>query len=325
MPNPPLPLAVSLYGLSESDLQPMRGGHYAHVYSFQHAGRDYILRLSPPSEESDAQRQRSLLAWMAHLAVHGASVPTPLTSHNGNLVEVLPTAEGEWLAVAFTRAQGVLSEELPLEQWDAPLVRALGKAIGRMHAVARHYDPPAGIGYPHWEAGGNLFNHRIQDGHWLEEKQARLLERIRTLPRPPEVYGLIHCDLHFANFFVHVPSQVITLIDFDDCAYGWFSMDIAILLFDILVLHSGSDKDEYALRFMQNFLSGYLPETPLPGFWLEQMPLFLKLLEINVYDMVAKSYPGEADEWVMKFMPGRRERIESGLPYVNLDFASLAK
>mgnify|MGYP001766928397 CR=1 FL=1 len=102
-------------------------------------------------------------------------------------------------------------------------------------------------------------------------------------------------------------------------------MDLAVLLFDILVLYPGDDKGEYARKFMQSFLSGYLPENPLSGFWLEQIPLFLKLLEINIYDQVAKFYPGESESWGMKFMPGRRERLEKDLPYVDLDFAAFEK
>jgi Ser/Thr protein kinase RdoA (MazF antagonist) len=325
MTDIPLPLAASLYNLSESEFQPLRGGHYAHVYRFQRDGKEYVLRLTPPNDESDAQAQRSLLTWMAHLAAQGASVPAPLTSQKGNLIEIIPTAQGDWLVTAFTRAEGVLSEELPIEQWDEPLFQALGRAIGKVHAIARYYIPPAGASYPQWDAGGNMFNDRIRNERWLEEKQALLRERIQSLPRPPEAYGLIHCDLHFANFFVHVPTQVITLIDFDDCAYGWFSMDIAVLLFDILVLYPGSDKDEYAQKFMRNFLAGYLPENALPGFWLEQMPLFLKLLEINIYDQVAKFYPGNSEEWGLKFMPGRKERLEKDLPYVDLDFTALTK
>ncbi len=321
----PLAIAAPLYGLSELDFRPMRGGHFNHVYSFRRDDQDYILRLTPPNEEIDAQAQRSILAWMAYLAEHGASVPAPLASQQNNLIEVIPTVEGNWLVTAFTRAKGVLSEELPIEHWNEALFQALGKAIGKVHTVARKYVPLNRMNYFQWDCGGNLFNRQIQEEFWLKDKQARLLERLLALPKPPEAYGLIHCDLHFGNFYIHDPERVITLIDFDDCAYGWFSMDIAILLFDILVLYPGADKDEYGRKFLQNFLVGYLAENPLSTFWLEQIPLFLKLLEINIYDMVAKFYPNDSGEWGTKFMSGRKERLENDLPYIALDFASLSK
>lgn len=320
----PLNIAASLYGISEATLQPVRGGNFTHVYSFKRDDRHYILRLTPPNDETDAQAQRSLLSWMAYLAAHGAFVPEPLPSQSGNLVEVISSPEGDWLAVAFTRAEGILSEELSLDQWDAEQFQMLGRSIGKMHAIARGYVPSNEAGYPDWESGGNLFSDRIRNELWLKEKQSRLLEHIRSLPKPVDAYGLIHCDLHFGNFFVDLPGQKITLIDFDDCAYGWYVMDIAVLLFDILVLYTGSDKDEYALHFLRNFLTGYLAENLLSSFWLEQLPQFLKLLEINVYDMVAKSYPDDADDWVMKFMSGRKERLENDMPYVDLNFEELS-
>jgi amicoumacin kinase len=325
MKNIPLQIAASMYGLSESDLHPVRGGHYAHVYCFQRGHEEYILRLAPTNEENDVQRQKSILAWMACLAAHGASVPTPVSSQKNNLVETVSTAEGDWLVVAFTRAEGILSEELPIDRWDESLFRTLGKAIGKIHAIARACGPPAGVSFPEWDTGGNMFSDQIKNEHWLREKQAHLLGRVHALPKPVEAYGLIHCDLHFGNFFVDIPAQVITLIDFDDCAYGWFSMDISVLLFDILVLYPGPNKEEYGQNFLRNFLAGYLAENALPKFWLEQIPLFLKLLEINIYDTLARYYPGDVEEWGSKFMPGRKERIENDLPYIDLDFASLAK
>lgn len=234
-----------------------------------------------------------------------------------------PTAKaGEWLAVAFTQAEGVLSKEIPLDQWDDLQFQTLGRSISRMHAIARGYVPSKDVSYIEWETGGNLFNRQIENEHWLKERQSQLLEQIRTLPRPTDAYGLVHCDLHFGNFFVETHKQIITLIDFDDCAYGWFAMDIAVLLFDILVLYPGTDKDEYGLNFLHSFLTGYLTENQLSMFWLEQLPLFLKLLEINIYDMVAKSYPDNADEWVIKFMTGRKERLENDTPYMNLDYSA---
>jgi Ser/Thr protein kinase RdoA (MazF antagonist) len=318
MTTVPLSRAALLYGLSEFDFQPMRGGHFAHVYCFKQDGRDYILRLTPPNEDIDAPSQRSLLAWMTYLAVHGASVPMPLASRQNNLIEIIPTVDGNWLATSFIRAKGILSEELPIEQWNESLFQLLGKAIGKIHAIAKQHDPPNEVHFSHWNVGGNLFNRRIQNEFWLKDKQTHLLDRIQALPKPSEAYGLIHCDLHFGNFFIQVSEQVITLIDFDDCAYGWFSMDIAILLFDILVLYRGTDNDEYGRIFLRNFLVGYLSENSLSGFWLEQIPLFLKLLEINVYDTVAKFPQNDPADWSTKFMSGRKDRLENDLPYIAL-------
>ena len=324
MKSIPLNTAATLYGVSEAELQPLRGGHFAQVYGFKLNDRDFVLRLAPPNDDVDLPAQKSILAWMAYLAAHGASVPEPLLSKNENLVEVISSPEGEWLAVGYSQAEGILSEEIPLDQWDDVQFQTLGRSIGKIHAIARDYVPSTEVSFPQWDKGGNLFNRQIENEFWLKEKQSLLLEKIHSYPKPADAYGLVHGDLHFGNFFMEIHKQVVTLIDFDDCAYGWFVMDIAVLLFDILVLYPGTDKDEYGQDFLHSFLTGYLTENPLSMFWLEQLPFFLKLLEINIYDLVAESYPDNAGEWGMKFMPGRKERLENDTPYMNLDFSALA-
>lgn len=313
-----LGIACSRYGIQESNLTPLRGGHFAQVYIFARDGIDLILRLSPPNKDVDIQAQRSIIDWMAFLANQGAAVPQPQQSLDGNLIEVISTENGDWLAVVLTRAAGILSEELPFQQWNRQLFQSLGTAIGKVHAISRKYNPRTGINFPQWDQGGNMFSRSIQNEPWLIEKQSHILEHVRGFPRTPETFGLIHGDLHFGNFFIDEPSQIITLIDFDDCCYGWFSMDIAILLFDILVLYQGNDKKKFGHDFMASFTAGYIQENPLPQSWLKQVPLFMKLLEINLYDMVAKYYPNDKDVWVQKFMPGRKECIQNNTPYFDM-------
>ena len=94
---------------------------------------------------------------------------------------------------------------------------------------------------------------------------------------------LTHMDLHFGNFFVGIHSQRVTLFDFDDCAYGWYIMDIAMLLFDVLVVYDQPDHQQFGQRFLTNVLRGYIPSMPDSAFWVEQLPLFLKLLEISLF------------------------------------------
>jgi Ser/Thr protein kinase RdoA (MazF antagonist) len=119
----------------------------------------------------------------------------------------------------------------------------------------------------------------------------------------------------------------VTIIDFDDCAYGWFAMDVAMALFDVLVLYNPSseaDSQHFARVFLSNYLNGYRQENDLSPFWQSQIPKFLKLKELCIYATLI----GHADislpaTWVGRFMRGRAEHIASDLPYVNIDFGSL--
>jgi len=123
-----------------------------------------------------------------------------------------------------------------------------------------------------------------------------------------------------------VPKTKIMLLDFEHCCQGWYSMDSALLLFDAIVLYGDKDADGFAHRFLAPYLRGYATERALSRSWLHVLPLFLKAAEYAVYTRVYPGYRAEtADSWTSRFMPGRRQRIEAGLPYVNLDLPALER
>jgi Ser/Thr protein kinase RdoA (MazF antagonist) len=265
------------------------------------------------------------LEWLAFLAEQNGPVASPVRSSQGKLIELVEHAGQVYLAGAFEKAPGVLAEGMAPGEWSDELFQALGGALGRCHRAAQDYVPRRSeLKRPEWDRAGNCFN-PIEE---LEQATPAILERrnavlaqILALPKDRESYGLAHLDLHFGNFFVDLERQSIVLFDFDDCAYGWYVMDLAMLLFDVLVVYDGLDRERFGERFVTNVLKGYHVHKPVNQFWLRQLPLFLKLLEIGVYVMLAPYYnPATADEWVSKYMPGRRERIEGEVPYLDLDF-----
>ncbi|MEX2161229.1 MAG: phosphotransferase [Anaerolineales bacterium] len=325
MGNPPLAAAAELFQIEEASLTSLRGGNFANVHGFTRGGQDWVLRLLPPSDDTELRGQQAILAWMDHLAKNGASVPAPMRSRNGRLVEPITTPEGVWLALVFSRAPGILAEELPIDEWKDEHFQLLGRTLGKMHALAVNHTPPSGYERPGWNKSGNLFNHAIDPalpGH--ERKQSRFLEHLSGLPKPADAYGMIHADFHFANFFIDKGTGTVTPIDFDDCTLGWFIMDLAVLIFDAMVNFDGQQREEFARLFTENFLLGYAQEKAISLFWLEQIPMLLKLLEINVYSVVYKSFElGKGDTWVNKFMPGRKESIENETPYISLDFGRI--
>jgi Ser/Thr protein kinase RdoA (MazF antagonist) len=158
------------------------------------------------------------------------------------------------------------------------------------------------------------------------EKLASLVEALKHLPAGPSDFGLIHDDLHFANFLIQADGQ-ISIIDFDDCVYSWFAMDVAMALFDILVLYdpvSEADKQSFARRFLSNYLSGYRMEKEFSQYWLDQIPRFLKLKELCIYAvLVGHAITGQPDSWVGRFMRGRADRIAGDVPYVDIDYTAL--
>jgi Ser/Thr protein kinase RdoA (MazF antagonist) len=319
--------AAQLYQTSSHAFRPLTGGNFSQVFGFTRQEKEFILRITPPDEGLDEVVMQASLAWVNYLVENGASVAKPVPSTQGHLIEPL-LQDGETVLVAvFEKAQGILGEKLPFDAWDSMLIEELGRVTGQMHAVSRTYNPAPGLRSADWDQAPNCYNpsEELDPSQKLVRKaRDQIWEIMRSFPREPGGYGMIHGDLHQANLFVEPQQKMITIFDFDDCCYGWYAMDIAMTLFDILVLYPGSDPSAFAKDFMQHYLHGYMRANSLDPSWIQSLPEFLKLLEIGLYTSV---YPLEAESppqsWVGHFMKGRRTRIENGLAYVEFDFEKL--
>jgi Ser/Thr protein kinase RdoA (MazF antagonist) len=62
-----------------------------------------------------------------------------------------------------------------------------------------------------------------------------VLERARrtqnVLGYGPDLYGLIHADLHQGNYLFH--GDEVRVIDFDDCGWGHFAHDLAVTVSEL--------------------------------------------------------------------------------------------
>ncbi len=320
-----LQYAAQCYGLSSSQFTPLEGGHFSAVYQFSKAGRDYVLRITPPNADIDLQAMPAILEWVRYLREHGAPVAGPVASNRGKLIESCEEAGRTFIFTAFEKAPGVRGETLPFEQGSPALFRELGRVVGKLHAVAKTYVPATAVlTRPQWTETTNCFHCDQPLDPAQDQVQARTLRlhaHIAALPKDHDGFGLIHADIHFANIFIVPDTAQMTVFDFDDCVYGWYAMDVAMGLFDILVLYPGEDKVAFAGKFLKAYLEGYRSETPFSDFWVQRIPYFLKLLETEIYVMLHRNYtPEDDDPWASTFMPGRRARLEAGLPYVDLDF-----
>ncbi len=320
--------AARCYGVTRGELVPLSGGHWNAVYGFTRENQEYVVRITP--EQVDWDLQRGMVEWVRFLSNHHAPVAGPILSVNNRLIELRQSEDKCCTITAFEKAQGVLAEEWPMDRWSNHLSQEIGRAVGRMHALAKVYVPaePA-LKRPEWDALGNCYTAgtRLDSTEAaLAGKYQNLLDYVRILPRDQDTFGLIHGDLHFANLYLEPDTLRVTIFDFDDCAYGWYVMDTVLMLFDLLVLCEGPNAETFGARFMENNLKGYATENAVDRFGIRQLPHFLKLLELSIYAQVYKRYdPNDADPWVRKFMLNRRARIDNDIPYTKMDFEKLAR
>lgn len=277
------------------------------VYESSLDGRPVILRLTEPSHRS-ATELAAELEWMDYLSRGGLRLAAPLRARDGSFVRELP---GPFLACVFVKAPGG-----PLSGLSPELIRGWGRYLGRMHKMTRGYRP-AGEPRQEWDEdyllGAALRSHDENDV-LPYRRLNELLEWLRSLPEGPDEYGLVHCDLHQGNFFVH--ENEITAFDFDDCCRHWFAYDLSQPLFSIL--HACEDEGlEYA-PLESAFLEGYALENELAPIWLKRLPAFMQYRAALIYHWIetAKSdgvFDEKGLEWCRTRRPWFLKKLEEPL------------
>ncbi|WP_433239165.1 phosphotransferase enzyme family protein [Streptosporangium sp. CA-135522] len=179
----------------------------------------------------------SELAWLEALRGEaGVHTPRVIPAPGGARVLTVPGAQPRD-CVMFEFLPGA---EPPPERLVADFER-LGEVTARMHRHARGWRPPAGFTRFHWDYDAALGAEsrwgRWRDGVGVDAAAATLLdrldkelrERLRRFGRDAGRYGLIHADLRLANLLV-VDDESPSVIDFDDCGFGWYLYDLAAAL-----------------------------------------------------------------------------------------------
>lgn len=314
-----LATARARYGIAPADIT-LLDGFESFMFAFRKDGRDYILRLGHSRRRSPALIHGEV-DWINYLAAGGAGVAKAVLSENGELVEIIDDDRGgQFLATAFVKARGGPPHQTG--RWDERLFVAYGRLLGRIHRLSRQYEPaqPAWR-RPAWDDPIMLYvtAHLPPSETAVHARYQTLLAHLQALPQEPDAYGMIHQDAHAGNFFVDEAYQ-ITLFDFDDCVYGHFVYDIAMVVFYAITNHPQPQAQLADLWFP--FMQGYREEYALDGRWLRQIPYFLKLREMDLYGVLVGLFQHRpsGNEWIDTFMHGRQERISQGIPYIEFNF-----
>jgi len=313
--------AMRLYGIANEQIHAL-DAFESFIYEFERGAGAYILRIAHSSRRS-AALVLGEVDWINYLADGGVAAARAIPSLSGQLVEAVDDQRGgAFLLTAFVKAQG----QSPWELWTPQLYEAYGSIIGRMHALSKNYQPKQpGLKRPEWNHEMFQFVERYLPASETitKRKYQEACQYINTLAKDRSSYGMTHQDAHGNNFFVDEAGR-ITLFDFDDCAYNWFINDIAVILF--YIVQDAEDWPAFTRQFMTHFLRGYVQACPLHPAWLKEIPLFLKIREIELFAVMYRDFDvNNIDNlWCARFMLGRKSSIAHDLPYIDFDFESLA-
>jgi Ser/Thr protein kinase RdoA (MazF antagonist) len=318
-----LQAAMQRYDIAADRIK-LLDGFESFIYEFSQPAGDYILRIGH-SLRRTPDHIRGEVDWINYLFDGGTTVARAILSQNGNLVEPIEDGYGdEFLCTAFIKACGRIAGK---EQINDHLFLNYGRLLGRMHSLAKTYVPsnPAWKRYAWDSPENNTPDRQLPAGETvIRQKYQAVFEHLRGLPCDRDGYGMIHQDAHTGNLFVD-ENYTLTLFDFDDCVYGHFIYDIAMVLFYIAGW-GGEDIPGFTGRFMPVFLQGYREHNLLDPLWLKEMPFFLKLREIDLFATILYTM-GETpeDAWCARYMKGRRQKIMNELPFIEFDWESLGK
>ena len=302
-------------GLNNGDWQDL-GGFESFVFSNKRSRR--ILRITHVSHRSLADIEAEI-EFLTYLKTQGASVSGPLPI----LGSAVAIECFDFVCCLFDMAEGSQVQEA---DWQPGLFQLWGEAIGRFHRLAQDYVPKGAARFS-WQVDANLDFDRYLP---RAETQIRSLARdhraeLDKLPMTPDVYGLIHSDAHAGNYFLK--QNALTFFDFDDCCYQWYIFDVATILFSAVLQPWMENSIEARLAeaeaFFPAFLDGYSRQAPIDGLMLDRMPLFLKLRELSLYAVINTHMDVDnLEDWYpIKFMAGRKARLQADLAYLPLDFS----
>lgn len=258
-------------------------------------GLAYVLRLHRPwyhtIDELISER-----VWIRALADAGIAVQMPLRARDGQeyaSVTIPGTGEKRYAGLARWTTGRVLADVLR-ETTDAAIAERhfaqLGAVTAALHEQAAAWRPPPDFtrhaldaeGFmgdtPHW---GPFWDHQALSAverRVMLDTRVRLRAALDRLDRPPAVYSMIHADMHPGN--VLVDGDRLTVIDFDDAAWGWHAYDIAVAL----VNHQDGPN---LAAFERAYISGYRSVRAISDKSLMLVPMFRLvrgLAQIGWYD-----------------------------------------
>jgi Ser/Thr protein kinase RdoA (MazF antagonist) len=203
-----------------------------------------VVRVARPGYAESTAHVSSELLWIEALVTDGViRTPAPVRTAEGTLLASLADERGSrWTAVAFEHVAGAMLEDQLGAGGDAAAQFAeIGRLTARLHDHARRWRSPDGFRRFSWDTA-DMVGPGARWGHWtraaLGPGERQVLQRaqdaaLRTLAvlgvdRSPRHFGLIHADLRPSNVMVN--DAGLTVIDFDDCGYGYYLYDFGSAL-----------------------------------------------------------------------------------------------
>jgi Ser/Thr protein kinase RdoA (MazF antagonist) len=313
--NAALEYAFRCYGFKNRVAESVNSGSNK-VYRIRKGERTFYIRIST----RDYDCVRAEIDWMLYFK-GSINAPALYRSKNGRLIETYCGDGKSYVICVYYELAGVFWNKNDAALWNETIFFNWGKTMGKMHRMTKSYRPPDGL------PGRPMFENRLVPPETyisirnVYDKMVSTQSGISKLPRDADSYGLIHSDLDPLNFLIE--DNDINVLDFDDCQYGFFSLDAGIALYHAIwwgLPDDDSMKNDFAFRIIGNFMSGYETENRLSDFWLRKIFLFMLYRQIDALRWHLSYYkPASLDEIVYNDLFGIHYDFGKNIRFIEND------
>jgi len=242
--------------------------------------RALVIRVHRPGYHS-VDEIKSELDWI--MALRAQSVlhtPRPVATRSGDLIAGFDHDGATRQVVAFEFAGG--REPNPSGDLSAGFEQ-LGMLTANLHRHSREWSRPSGFerktwnfdttigARPHWGDWREAPGLSAAGANLLQRCVDRLRDELEAFGDSEDRFGLIHADLRLANLLVD--AERLTVIDFDDCGFGWYLYDFAAAI-------SFIETSPQIPALQQAWATGYKSVSPLSRDEENALPMFVMLRRI---------------------------------------------
>lgn len=240
-----------------------------------------VLRISRPGYHTP-EELRAELEWMERLGRDtNLSLRVPIADEEGRFIQ---NVKDICCGVMFTYMEGTPLEDQSPERLPIWFER-LGEITAVLHTHARSWDEARRLPRFCWNYETMLGTGAIW-GDWrnvpsltpqmsaiLEQADRVIHRRLMEYGMTRENYGLIHGDLRGSNILID--GARMSVIDFDDCGYGWYMQDLAASL-------SFIETEKYVGELIRAWLIGYQKKVRLSRRDKDMIDTFLVMRRIQL-------------------------------------------
>jgi Ser/Thr protein kinase RdoA (MazF antagonist) len=239
------------------------------------------------------------------------TVPVVRPARDGSRLVTVDQDGTARYVVHFDMVAGTEPDEQTLTPAD---FHALGRITAALHDHSKNWVRPQGFGRFSWDWQHSLGD-RPRWGRWrdavgvgdaesdvLSRAGALLRRRLNEYGSGPDVFGLVHADLRLANLLVD--GDTTTVIDFDDCGFGWYFYDFGTAV-------SFFEDDPAVPEWQDAWATGYRSRRPLPIDGEAMLPSFVLMRRLLLLAwMGTHSHSKESQAMSITYAKGSCELAE---------------